>query len=174
MEAVMTRKSVLGKNVLRNEKGLTLLELLAVIVILGIIAAIAIPSIGGIIKNTKDKANFSNALMIVNAAKFKVTNDAPTANTDYSLSELVDEGYLDTAPLDPKTKAGYNGGATNNGVPVKGSKTGTYVAVTFDSTSGKYSYVITLKGSDGRAIGNAWTEADLLESKATLASNTTP
>ncbi len=32
---------------LKNEKGLTLVELLAVIVILGIIAAIAVPSIGG-------------------------------------------------------------------------------------------------------------------------------
>ena len=35
---------------LNNEKGLTLVELLAVIVILGIIAAIAVPSIGGIIR----------------------------------------------------------------------------------------------------------------------------
>ena len=36
------------KALLKNEKGLTLIELLAVIVILGIIAAIAVPSIGGI------------------------------------------------------------------------------------------------------------------------------
>ena len=38
---------------LTNQKGLTLIELLAVIVILGIIAAIAIPSIGNIIQNSK-------------------------------------------------------------------------------------------------------------------------
>ena len=38
---------------LKNEKGLTLVELLAVIVILGIIAAIAIPSIGNIVENTR-------------------------------------------------------------------------------------------------------------------------
>ena len=38
---------------LNNEKGLTLVELLAVIVILGIIAAIAIPSIGNIIENSE-------------------------------------------------------------------------------------------------------------------------
>ncbi len=41
------------KRFIRNEKGLTLIELLAVIVILGIIAAIAIPSIGAIIDNSK-------------------------------------------------------------------------------------------------------------------------
>ena len=35
---------------LNNEKGLTLVELLAVIVILGVIAAIAIPSIGKLLK----------------------------------------------------------------------------------------------------------------------------
>lgn len=34
------------KKLLKNQKGFTLVELLAVIVILGIIAAIAIPSIG--------------------------------------------------------------------------------------------------------------------------------
>ncbi len=39
---------------LNNEKGLTLVELLAVIVILGIIAAIAVPSIGGIIENSEN------------------------------------------------------------------------------------------------------------------------
>ncbi len=37
------------KKLLKNQKGFTLVELLAVIVILGIIAAIAIPSIGNII-----------------------------------------------------------------------------------------------------------------------------
>ena len=42
------RKKIQG--LLKNEKGFTLIELLAVIVILGIIAAIAIPSIGGIIQ----------------------------------------------------------------------------------------------------------------------------
>ncbi|RIV13331.1 prepilin-type N-terminal cleavage/methylation domain-containing protein, partial [Priestia flexa] len=44
------------KKFLKNEKGLTLIELLAVIVILGIIAAIAIPSIGGIIQKSREDA----------------------------------------------------------------------------------------------------------------------
>lgn len=54
---------------LRNEKGLTLIELLAVIVILGIIAAIAIPMIGNVVQDSRDKADVNEALNIISAAK---------------------------------------------------------------------------------------------------------
>jgi len=54
---------------LRNEKGLTLIELLAVIVILGIIAAIAIPMIGNVVSESREKAAVNEALNIISAAK---------------------------------------------------------------------------------------------------------
>jgi type IV pilus assembly protein PilA len=57
------------KKYLKNEKGLTLIELLVVIVILGIIAAIAVVSIGGIIGDTEEKATVTEAVQIINAAK---------------------------------------------------------------------------------------------------------
>ncbi len=53
---------------LLNKKGMTLFELLAVIVILGIIAAIAYPTVNGIINNTKKDAVVANANTFVNAA----------------------------------------------------------------------------------------------------------
>ncbi len=53
---------------LKNEKGLTLVELLAVIVILGIIAAIAVPSIGNIIQNSREKAVLADATNAIEAA----------------------------------------------------------------------------------------------------------
>jgi type IV pilus assembly protein PilA len=53
------------QNKLKEQKGLTLIELLAVIVILAIIAAIAIPAIGNIINNSRVgaiKSDFQNAI----------------------------------------------------------------------------------------------------------------
>ena len=55
--------------VLKNRKGVTLVELLAVIVIMGIIAAIAVPAIGGLISNQKLKAVEAQLVQIEEAAR---------------------------------------------------------------------------------------------------------
>ncbi len=53
------------RKMLKNERGLTLVELLAVIVILGIIAAIAVPSIGDIIEKSREDALNAEAIQIL-------------------------------------------------------------------------------------------------------------
>jgi type IV pilus assembly protein PilA len=58
--------------VLKNKKGFTLVELLAVIVILAIILAIAIPGISGIINSAKKGSFESDAKMIVTGIEYKV------------------------------------------------------------------------------------------------------
>lgn len=97
------------KKRIKNEKGLTLIELLAVIVILAVIAAIAIPAIGNIIANSKYNAVKSDALNILNAAQLhkmdeggKKTVAIATFGTDGKVGEgkdadtLKDKGYLET------------------------------------------------------------------------------
>lgn len=83
------------KQRLKNQRGFTLVELLAVIVILGIIAAIAVPSIGNIIAKSKFDAAKSEAIQAIEATRLYVASEAPpSTKTTFELSDLGD--YLDT------------------------------------------------------------------------------
>ncbi|EGQ22551.1 hypothetical protein HMPREF9372_2831 [Sporosarcina newyorkensis 2681] len=82
---------------LKNEKGLTLVELLAVIVILGIIAAIAVPAIGGIIDNSRIKAAHADAMNIMSAANLYFADNPDVTGSQVTLKELQDEKYIDNA-----------------------------------------------------------------------------
>lgn len=66
------------KKRLKNQKGLTLVEVLAVVVILAIVAMIAIPAIGNIIENNRIKAVKADAVNIISAANIYYTD----GNTD--------------------------------------------------------------------------------------------
>ncbi|MGK4151852.1 prepilin-type N-terminal cleavage/methylation domain-containing protein [Kurthia gibsonii] len=95
-------RNLLNKK-LKNEKGLTLIELLAVIVILAIIALIAIPAIGSIVSNSKSKAVLSDATAIIAGAKTAITDGACGAASNGEVicekAELADfvEDVKDTA-----------------------------------------------------------------------------
>lgn len=90
------------KKRIKNEKGLTLVELLAVIVILGIIAAIAVPAIGNIIANSRAKAVISDAQNAISAANLYYTDnkeDVAVFSNDTSVAGSTDTttGYLENA-----------------------------------------------------------------------------
>lgn len=92
-EKIMKNKM---SKILKNEKGLTLIELLAVIVILAIISAIAIPAIGNIIDNSRYNAVKADAINVLNAANLYYT-DNPDATTAVTVANLKSDKYLDSS-----------------------------------------------------------------------------
>ncbi|MFC5558753.1 prepilin-type N-terminal cleavage/methylation domain-containing protein [Ureibacillus thermophilus] len=82
------------KKRLKNEKGLTLVELLAVIVILAIVAAIAIPAIGNIIENSRYNAVKADAINVLNAANLYFTEN--NGETSVTVAKLKEQGFLDS------------------------------------------------------------------------------
>jgi type IV pilus assembly protein PilA len=85
----------------KKQKGMTLVELLAVIVILGIVAAIGTVAIGGIIKNSRVNADNATMDMIEEAARLWVIDNNHTADkADQSIqTELIAKGYLNLSSL---------------------------------------------------------------------------
>jgi len=62
---------------LSNQRGVTLIELLAVIVILGILAAVAVPAVMGQIGNSKVEADLANQQMLQDAIeRYQVINSS--------------------------------------------------------------------------------------------------
>ncbi|MHA6251459.1 prepilin-type N-terminal cleavage/methylation domain-containing protein [Oceanobacillus sp. CAU 1775] len=57
------------ENFKKDERGMTLVELLAVVVILVIVGLIAFVAIGNVIENSRKDAHISNALQVINAAE---------------------------------------------------------------------------------------------------------
>lgn len=72
----------------KNEKGLSLVELLAVIVILGIVAAIAVPAIGNIINNQRDKAVLADISGLVSSAKIAFADGSCGVNNICEYTEI--------------------------------------------------------------------------------------
>ena len=125
------------KHILKNEKGLTLIELLAVIVILAIVAAIAVPSIGNIIENSRVGAIKADAQTAMAGAKlyFIDNQDATTVTVE----KLVTDGFLESgSSLTPTTTTITKvTGASSAGNTIGGSGIANGITVTFNAATNK-------------------------------------
>jgi prepilin-type N-terminal cleavage/methylation domain-containing protein len=106
----------------RSKKGFTLLELIAVVVVLSILAALAIPTFSTVKQSAADKVAYRSAENVVRNAEVLAAVDGAALN----------DTYLDTAGAETD---GYNG--TANTITI--SSGGMTAVATIDATTGAIS-----------------------------------
>ena len=111
-----------------NKKGFTLVELLAVIVILAVVMLIGITSIGPLMANSRKSALRSDGLDLINAAKTAYQAEALKTDPEFNSTQSV------CMSLEWLKKEGY----TENKQNYKGS-----VLVTYSNNQYSYSYWIS-------------------------------
>ena len=82
----------------KHEQGFTLIELMVVVIIIGILVAIAVPLYGGVQARARDNACMANVRTLNGAvAMFQAEEDEYPGTVD----ELVDAGFIQEEPACP-------------------------------------------------------------------------
>jgi len=89
----------------KNERGITLVELLAVVVILAILGTIAFVLIGNVIENSKKDAHIANAQQLISAAKLYEADGGELGSI--SAEQLESQGFLEPL-ISPWDDFNYN------------------------------------------------------------------
>ncbi|MGG0738709.1 prepilin-type N-terminal cleavage/methylation domain-containing protein [Niallia taxi] len=134
------------KKHIKNEKGLTLIELLAVIVILGIIAAIAIPSIANIIEKSRYDAIKADGIQVLNSAKLYISGNG-AKSTEINATDLAD--YLDN---ETTLDSGYEVDVVNGEMKLSGSGQKGNIKVVFTNAT-----IEQINQADRSTTGNTTT-----------------
>ena len=112
------------------KRGFTLVELLALLILLGVVSLIAIPSIGKILNRSREKARESTKNELIKAAKNYYADNIRELPDDgshkcLSVSEIEESGYISNDDIvDPTTEEKLTG----------------YVKIYFDNTYNQYTY----------------------------------
>ena len=85
----MMRKMI---RLMNNKKGFTLIELIVVIAVLGILAAVALPRIGNVVGDAKDNADEQHLRVLNEALERYVATTGDDDLSDVSLDEDAAEG----------------------------------------------------------------------------------
>ena len=151
------------KKINKNKKGFTLVELLIVVAILGILAAVGIVSFGGFLGSAKIKATQANHKNIVNFMNAKITQcslqeriDLVNENGDARSPECKDLGENDF--VNHFRGSGFKNpyGSTDSGNAVNNSSScGDVLGRTDITKNGDEYYQITTYYEDGVACLSA-------------------
>jgi len=90
----------------KNQKGFTLVELMVVVVIIGILVAIAVPVYRNVQTTAKIKANDANIKIIESAIQVYLAEGGTLDDLDINL--LVTKGYLKEVPKYPDSDEEYS------------------------------------------------------------------
>ncbi|MBL1226196.1 type II secretion system protein [Enterococcus sp. BWR-S5] len=92
-EVLVLQEESRMSRLLKDERGMTLVELLATVVILAIIAGIGIVAIGNVIQNSREDAAVSEIQQAMNAANLYQLDPTVTGTT-FQLDAVQSAGYL--------------------------------------------------------------------------------
>lgn len=168
---------------MKNKKGFTLVELLAVIVILALIMSIAVISIGGVLQSTRQSTFKETAASIIDGVQkhLLVTNELQAGY--YTFTDSIVEKGGKESPLGGEiifsggsgtqigTSPVYRSSATTMSCTANGTS---YVHVAYDANAYKYTYTICLTTklkSDGTSKNYYITDANNKSEYSRLTNN---